>query len=527
MSQRIVRTRGKDQVLIDVVGESLVDQKQLRLRRKLLIIGLIILVVLVVGVCLLIRFSIDRPAAYADIEAHFKYGSIGAEPGGSLVNTVGGLAPPYWIFRAMPKVCPDLLPPGGLAAIGVLAEPGMDRPIGISRRYRLGIDFAGFNCAICHTGTYRKTPESQPQIVLGMPSHQLDFQALTRFIVDCPLDERFTVENVMARIKEVGGKLGWLDRLLYRFAIIPRTRLQTAVLGAKIKLLLDDNVVTPWGHGRVDTFNPYKALQFNWKLADLPRRELIGPSDFPSLWNQKPREGMDLHWDGNNASLAERNLSASLGAGVTPVTIDHPRVQRVANWALTLPPPPYPFEVDKALAARGAPLYAQHCADCHADHRFRDGHVEANTQVGKVLPLAKIRTDPYRFNSYTAAFAANQYTLYPDSKYRFKHFRKTEGYANQPLDGVWARAPYLHNGAVPTLRDLLEPPEKRPKTFYRGYDVYDPRKVGFVSDVSEENGVRYSLIDTSLPGNSNAGHIYATDLSDADKDAIVEYMKTF
>ena len=236
---------------------------------------------------------------------------------------------------------------------------------------------------------------------------------------------------------------------------------------------------------------------------------------------------MDLHWDGNNASLAERNLSASLGAGVTPVTIDHPRVQRVANWALTLPPPPYPFEVDKPLAARGAPLYAQHCADCHADHRFRDGHVEANTQVGKVLPLAKIGTDPYRFNSYTAAFAANQYTLYPDSKYRFRHFRKTEGYANQPLDGVWARAPYLHNGAVPTLRDLLETPDKRPKTFYRGYDVYDPRKVGFVSDVAEENGVRYSLIDTSLPGNSNAGHIYATDLSDADKDAIVEYMKTF
>ena len=112
MSQRIVRTRGKDQVLIDTVGESLVDQKQLRLRRKLLIIALIILVVLIVGVCLLIRFSIDRPAAYADIEAHFKYGSIGAEPGGSLLNTVGGLAPPYWIFRAMPKVCPDLLPPG-------------------------------------------------------------------------------------------------------------------------------------------------------------------------------------------------------------------------------------------------------------------------------------------------------------------------------------------------------------------------------------------------------------------------------
>jgi hypothetical protein len=427
----------------------------------------------------------------------------------------------------MPKICPDLLPPGGLAALGVLVEAGMDRPIGVSRRYRLGTDFSGFNCAICHTGIYRKTPQSQPAIVLGMPSHQLDFQALTRFIVDCPMDERFTVQNVMARMREVGANLGWFDRLIYRFALIPRVRTQTAVLGAKIKLLLEENTVTAWGRGRVDTFSPYKTLQFNWKLADLPRGELIGPSDFPSLWNQKPREGMELHWDGNNDSLAERNLSASLGAGVTPVTIDHPRLERVAKWVLTLDPPAYPFDVDRELASRGELLYAKYCMDCHADHRFRDGHYEANTQVGKVVPLAKIGTDPYRFNSYTYAFAGNQYTLYPDSKYRFKHFHKTEGYANHPLDGIWARAPYLHNGSVPTLRDLLEPPEKRPKTFYRGYDVFDQQKVGFVSDVAEENGVRYTLIDTSEPGNSNAGHLYATELSDADKDAIVEYMKTF
>ena len=59
---------------------------------------------------------------------------------------------------------------------------------------------------------------------------------------------------------------------------------------------------------------------------------------------------------------------------------------------------------------------------------------------------------------------------------RFSHFRKTFGYANSPLDGVWLRAPYLHNGSVPTLRDLLEPSDQRPKTFYRGYDVYDQRK---------------------------------------------------
>ena len=78
---------------------------------------------------------------------------------------------------------------------------------------------------------------------------------------------------------------------------------------------------------------------------------------------------------------------------------------------------------------------------------------------------------------------------------------------------------------MPTLRDLLEPPEARPQAFYRGYDVYDQAKVGFRSDVAEENGYRYFHFDTSLPGNSNRGHEYGTKLPASDKDAIVEYMK--
>ena len=106
-----------------------------------------------------------------------------------------------------------------------------------------------------------------------------------------------------------------------------------------------------WGRGRVDTFNPYKAIQFNWTLDQLPHDELIGASDFPSLWNQQPREGMHLHWDGNNTSVDERNLSASLGAGVTPVTVDHASLQRIHDWIWTLPPPRYPFAIDRASSA--------------------------------------------------------------------------------------------------------------------------------------------------------------------------------
>jgi len=208
------------------------------------------------------------------------------------------------------------------------------------------------------------------------------------------------------------------------------------------------------------------------------------------------------------------------------VTVDHPSLKRIRDWIWTLPPPRYPYSIDETLATRGAGVYQQYCLDCHADHRFRDG-VKMGSRVGTVEPIDAIGTDRHRLDSYTDDFAANQDGLYPESSFRFKHFRKTNGYANQPLDGIWARAPYLHNGSVPTLWDLLSAPEARPSVFYRGDDLYDRVKVGFESNVASARGTTFFKYDTSIPGNSNSGHVYATTLPDADKRALVEYLKKF
>jgi mono/diheme cytochrome c family protein len=516
------RIQTKDGVLTDQIYESPVDRQEHRFRRTVLWVIAAIVVIVVALLCW--RFLSDRPVTYSDSLDHFKYGSIGGEPGGSIFRTVGGDLPPYQIFKVLPAICPDKIP-GGYASFGLVFESGHDLPIGVSKRFRLGFDQVGLNCAVCHTGTYRETPQSPHQIVLGMPAHQLDLQAFFGFVTSCSLDPRFTAENVIGQIRKSGAHVGPIDSLLYSGGVIAAIRESTLALQSRVGKLLDPRAY-PWGRGRVDTFNPYKSLQFNWNLDQLPPDELVGASDFPSLWNQAPRQTMHLHWDGNNDSLSERNLSAALGAGVTPVTVDHAAVDRVRDWIMDLKPPAYPFAIDQSLAARGAKLYETACASCHADDRFgKDGYVDARWQVGQVSPIEKIGTDPHRLNSYTAIFAENQYTLYPHSKYQFSHFRKTFGYANQPLDGIWARAPYLHNGSVPTLRDLLDPPSQRPKAFYRGYDVYDQAKVGFHTDVAEEPNRKYTRYDTSLPGNSNSGHEYGTRLSADDKRAIVEYMK--
>lgn len=482
------------------------------------------LVVVVVGVWVLVSLTTDRPVTYRNIEDHFKYGSIGSEPGVSLLHPVGGALPPYAVLTALPSICPEKLP-GGYASLGFVFEPGHDLPIGISRRRRLGIDHVGLNCAVCHSSTVRDREDGPARVVLGMPAATLDLQAFVQFVLDCTLDNRLTTESLLGHVKQMHDPPSLFEQMLIRFGLVGRLKLETLELRNRIAPLFDPSVPR-WGRGRVDTFNPYKAVQFNWRLDELPHDEIVAAADFPSLWNQKPREGMHLHWDGDNTSVDERNLSAALGAGVTPVTVDHASLKRIRDWIWTLPPPPYPYPIDRQLAARGAEVYRESCLACHADHRFKDGVVEGRN-VGQVEDIDAIATDRHRLDAYTYVFAANQYALYPDSPYRFTHFRKTRGYANQPLDGIWLRAPYLHNGSVPTLRALLDPPDARPKLFYRGNDLFDRQNVGFVSTEQSSGGRVFFAYDTTLPGNGNGGHTYGTQLSPADKQAIVEYLKTF
>lgn len=522
-----------------------------------------LLILLAVAVYVYWAIFAQVPVDYASDEEHFKYGSIGAD-------TSGGV--PYWIWQVLPEMFPRYLPDGkaftslpaprpdellatdkrtALAAysqFGFIVEEGKELPIGFSKRRDL-MDRVGLNCAVCHVGTVKKTTDMDPDkiygskpdyvtskqdrvIILGMPANSVELIRYFKFLFACAADGRFTTDNIMAHI-DAKTKLGPIDRFFYRQAI-PVVR---EFLLLRKRQLEYAYVNDPDGPGRVDTFNPYKSIVFGF-----PMDHTRGTSDFPSIWNQRPRELMHLHWDGNNTSVFERNISASLGAGATPVSLDMPRMLRTAYWIGGSDPrqppdlnevmqerqnpvprenemqiPRFPFWIDTELAATGKQIYAEHCASCHDF---------TSQQVGEVVPYKDIRTDKYRLDSYTQALSDNQNTIGAGKWWRFRKFRKTNGYANSPLDGIWARAPYLHNGSVPTLRDLLNSPSERPAVFYRGDDEYDPVNVGFRSDRSENGeGKKLFRFDTTIPGNGNGGHYYGTDLTDDQKAALVEYMK--
>lgn len=112
---------------------------------------------------------------------------------------------------------------------------------------------------------------------------------------------------------------------------------------------------------------------------------------------------------------------------------------------------------------------------------------------------------------------------YPGEDAKCLETVQVEQYRAKPLNGIWATGPFLHNGSVPTLADLLKPSSVRPKTFAVGASDFDPVKIGFSENVSSINKL---VLDTSLTGNSNAGHDYGVTLSEEEKSALLEFLKS-
>ena len=473
-----------------------------RRRRLWIVVAIVAVMVAVIGAVAYVQLTRELPEQqFASDQDYFLSASIGNEREHGI---------PYWVWLVLPRIFPEHLPrPGGYAALGIVGMEGREMPAGLSK-VTIGYPRVGTNCALCHTTRWRERPGDPPTIVPGGPAHQTGAQEYMRFLIACPSDPRFTAGNILGEIAK-NYRLSFIERALYRFVIIPSTR-------RRLLALERDSAWTheraDWGRGRADLFSHVK-----FALLRQPGDSTVGTADTPPLWNFKEHGGMALFWDGSNTNLRDAMVSSALAAGSPERWVgDNPAsgLERILNYIYEIRPSPYPFPVDQDVAQKGAAVFAGACAECHAF---------GGARTGKVIPIAEVGTDRHRLDAWTADAAVALSTFGEGQNWKISTVRKTDGYVAVPLDGLWLRAPYLHNGSVPSLADLLEPPERRPAQFWRGYDVYDPAKVGFVSEGSEARRIG-TAHDTAKPGNGNGGHLFGTQLGAEEKRVLLEFLKT-
>lgn len=198
----------------------------------------------------------------------------------------------------------------------------------------------------------------------------------------------------------------------------------------------------------------------------------------------------------------------------------------VFQYLLSLRPPKYPGPVDASLASQGQAIFQTHCKDCH-------GHYEEPKSYPEVrIEIREIGTDAIRLEALTSENRQRYQTSWFGRDASDEVFVDQPGYVAPPLDGVWASAPYFHNGSVPTLWHVLRP-EERPTVWRRRGSDYDSERIGLsVEEYSEtpsgawSKAERREFFDTRRLGKSAGGHTYPEVLTDEEKAAVLEYLKT-
>jgi hypothetical protein len=255
-------------------------------------------------------------------------------------------------------------------------------------------------------------------------------------------------------------------------------------------------------------------------------------SDPPAWWLIKRKKTRD--WTGNIDARSTRvDMVNLLSPFNSPETIKQKEATfaDISAFLLTVPAPKYPFPIDEARAVRGKEVYLQTCKKCHG---LKEDY------PNKIIPLEQIGTDPLLCASQTPELGErlNRTWLAREMGPEGKPLQITEstGYQAPPLDGIWATAPYFHNASVPTIYHVLNS-RARPRFFTRTYrsgkEDYDTDRLGHKvtvldgpADPKLPDFERRKVYDTTRPGQANTGHTYGDKLTEEERQALIEFLKT-
>lgn len=343
------------------------------------------------------------------------------------------------------------------------------------------------NCLVCHGG------KVAGKVIPGVPNTHIALQTLVQDIVATKrlLGEEIPPAELGSALIPLGGSNGTTNAIIFG-----------VVLGAM------------------------RDKDLNYR-PDRPMPKLIhNDHDAPAWWNYKYKTY--LYADGfaprGHRALMQFMMVPSNGPEAFHNAEED--FKKIEQWIASLDAPKYPWPIDEALAARGEKLFNQTCAECHGTYGENAHYPNKN------VPLDVVGTDRARWDSLTPAMRAGYKLSWFGRASEEDAIAEPPGYVAQPLYGIWASAPYLHNGSVPTLWHLFHP-DKRPVVWQRTENGYDTERVGL--EVVELDDIPANVtnpkqkrmyFDTRKFGKSAAGHLFPDELTEEEKTAVIEYLKT-
>lgn len=479
-----------------------------------------------------------------------------------LYGDTGTQIMPLPVLQVLPTLFPDQFQPGGPEAGDWVQQFGFIRgvsgvndglPVGFfvsKRRPRSGgpspLSFVGVNCSLCHTSRIRRNEDDPGVVVHGMGTTSLDFIAWVDAFKTAILDEkRLTVSTVANEYdREFHKKLGPAEKaMLTLWLMQTRSTIKSTLPrfdqpygGADLR----NSAMMPNGPSRTQ---PFRNLIRN--LMNRPALLDHGYCKIPSLFEQEHRDWGQF--DGSVHNRLTRSVLAALAIGATVENLALPDISANVNnsidYTLKLKAPRFTevfpeAPLDTAKLDRGHAVYMERCYACHGAREpgtdnWIKGHLQDN-----VIPADKLGTDPqrvsFRYYDNLGDLVYNHFPSTSPLKPKREDIRpgplgNTHGYITTTLESVYARAPYLHNGSINTLAELINLKPRR-AIFYRGDNTYDATDVGLSAPDQPDKNC-YFRFDTTEPGNSNKGHNYpwgyrAAGWNESDLIALLEYLKT-
>lgn len=365
-----------------------------------------------------------------------------------------------------------------------------------------GVELAVSNCLTCHAA------EIEGELIVGLGNEFADFTSDPRRLA-------LRSGNFVTGAAETEAWTRWADRI---GGIGPYV--QTRTIGV--------NPATNLTWALMAHLDPKTLTWSNTPLIDPPPSDPL-PISVPPWWGMSKKNAMFYttiaRGDHSRFMLLASMLCIDGLDDVEGIAAYAPDVRAYIS---SIEAPDYPWDIDPALAAEGADIYHRDCRECHGAYRG----VERYPNL--VVPVDEIGTDPAYATEATNGDRDRFYEWVERSPYGDEYSAApAPGYIAPPLDGVWATAPYLHNGSVPSLAALLDS-RLRP-TYWRHAEPrsYDQSEVGWRyealakgQDAEADPALKRRIYDTTYRGYGNGGHTYSDALSDRERRALIAYLKS-